>query len=193
MPLPIVAGLAFFRSIDAEQSHELGSEFHGIAVDDLEPWLSGPNHSVVIGLRSCGEATMRASRTRTHIAGSRHLNRWPERDLRCFLVTVGRGGGAGPVTPRNSRTDSSLIPTPIMAAKGVSDMRLVRSSSCCGSISSLMPKSCAGTSSASRRWVADLCPYPLLLVQKGDNTRSHRSCPVMANVQAGSCWHRCSP
>ena len=70
-----------------------------------------------------GEATMRASRTRTHIAGSRRLNRWPERDLRCFLVTVGLGGGAGPVTPRNSRTDSSLIPTPIMAAKAVSDMR----------------------------------------------------------------------
>ena len=53
MPLPIVAGLAFLRSIDAEQSHELGSEFHSIAVDDLEPWLSGPDHSVVIGLRSC--------------------------------------------------------------------------------------------------------------------------------------------
>jgi hypothetical protein len=47
----------------------LGFEFHGIAVHDLEPWLSGPNHSVVIGLRSCREATMRASSgTRTHIA-----------------------------------------------------------------------------------------------------------------------------
>jgi hypothetical protein len=55
VPLPVIAGLALLWSIDPEQSHELGAKLNGVAVYDLEPWLSGPNHSVVIGLRvSCG-------------------------------------------------------------------------------------------------------------------------------------------
>jgi hypothetical protein len=52
--LPVVAGLALLRSIDAEQPHELRAELHDIAVYDLKPWLGGgPSHSIVIGLRSC--------------------------------------------------------------------------------------------------------------------------------------------
>jgi hypothetical protein len=39
VPLPVVAGLAFFGRIDAEQPYELTAKLHGIAVDNLEPRL----------------------------------------------------------------------------------------------------------------------------------------------------------
>jgi hypothetical protein len=48
----IVAGLALLRSIDAEQSHELGPKLQGIAVDNLEARLrSRSENSVAICFR----------------------------------------------------------------------------------------------------------------------------------------------
>ena len=49
--MAIVAGLALLRSIDAEQSHELRPEFHGIAVDDVEARPRARSDSVIVGLR----------------------------------------------------------------------------------------------------------------------------------------------
>jgi hypothetical protein len=39
MPLAIVASLSLLGRVDPEQAHDLGSEPHRIAVDDLKPWL----------------------------------------------------------------------------------------------------------------------------------------------------------
>ena len=65
MPMAIIAGLLFLGSVDAEQSHELGSEFHGITVHNLESWLSGPNHSVVIGLCASGQGKDKCQETKS--------------------------------------------------------------------------------------------------------------------------------
>ena len=65
MPLPIVAGLALLGRVDAEQPHELGAELYGIAVHNLEPGLSGPNHSVIVGLCSRGQGKDKCQETKS--------------------------------------------------------------------------------------------------------------------------------
>jgi hypothetical protein len=52
LPLPVVAGLALFGRIDAEQPHELRPKLHSIAVDNLEARLrSRSDNGVVICFR----------------------------------------------------------------------------------------------------------------------------------------------
>jgi hypothetical protein len=67
MPLPIVAGLTLFRCIDTEQPHELGTELHRIAVDDLEARLCARRNNVVVGLRVRREGNDEANRPSRHM------------------------------------------------------------------------------------------------------------------------------
>ena len=51
LPLPVVAGLALFGRIDAEQPHELRAKLHGIAADNLEARLRRSENGVAICFR----------------------------------------------------------------------------------------------------------------------------------------------